>query len=456
VVSSCATERPFSVQTEGLAVAPPGSDSPLLTRVDLGLRAGECAVLTGPTGSGKSTLLRAIAGIPASGGRLTGRIAIEGRPALLFQNVETQLLFTTVDEEVASGPLHAGAAPEQVRRRTARALAQVGLEGFERRAVDALSAGEKQRVVLAALLALEPALLLLDEPTSALDEGARERLVEVLAELRRRGHAIIVADHVLEPFRQLADRWWLLAEGRLTEVATCPPEARVPASPPPPLEHPERDAVRCEDLAVCDASGRTLLRAVSLRVRRGERVLVSGPNGSGKTTLLRAIAGLLPPSAGRVCRAPASSPGDPAWWRGIGLLFQSPQRNLFERTVAEEVAFALRRMGRPPAAVRQRVEQVLELCALARQRDRSPLRLSFGEQHRVALASVLAPEPELLLLDEPFSGLDSEARVRLLEVLAREQDRLGSALLFAVHDEKPLRGWAHRCVRLEAGRMRDA
>ena len=223
--SSCATEAPPPCGSRPL-VRPPGQQPPRAA-IDLRLRPGECAVLTGPTGSGKSTLLRAIAGVPPSGGRLTGRVAAKRRPALLFQNVETQLLFTTVDEEVASGPLHAGAAPEQVRRRVAETLGRVGLEGFERRSVDALSAGEKQRVVLAALLALEPALLLLDEPTSTLDDAARQRLVGVLAELQRRGHAILVADHLLEPFRELADRCWLLKEGRLMELAACPPEAQL-------------------------------------------------------------------------------------------------------------------------------------------------------------------------------------------------------------------------------------
>jgi energy-coupling factor transport system ATP-binding protein len=94
---------------------------------------------------------------------------------------------------------------------------------------------------------------------------------------------------------------------------------------------------------------------------------------------------------------------------------------------------------------------VLDRCDLSRLRERSPLRLSFGEQHRVALASVLAPAPRVLLLDEPFAGLDLESRHRLLEVLAREQGRQGSAIVLASHDELPAPNWAHRRVELSAG-----
>jgi len=199
-----------------------------------------------------------------------------------------------------------------------------------------------------------------------------------------------------------------------------------------------------------------LLENVSLHLRSGERLLVTGPNGSGKTTLLRAIAGLLPPTEGRISRAPSDVPRSGALGGGIGFLFQNPQRNLFERTVCDEVAFSLRRMGRPEAVVRRRVEEVLELCGLGPHAQRSPLRLSFGEQHRVAVASVLAPEPDLLLLDEPFAGLDPESRARLLGLLAREQQRRAIAILVASHDEHPLSEWTHRRVWLDRGRIRDA
>jgi energy-coupling factor transport system ATP-binding protein len=212
-------------------------------------------------------------------------------------------------------------------------------------------------------------------------------------------------------------------------------------------------ALAIEGLWVRDAAGRELLRDVSLEIAPGERVHVYGANGSGKTTLLRAAAGLLQPARGCVRMAGLRpTAGAPLVGR-VGLLFQNPERNLFERSVLEEVAFALRRMGWPRRRVEARVAEVLDRCALSQLRERSPLRLSFGEQHRVALASVLAPAPTVLLLDEPFAGLDLESRHHLLEMLAREQRRRGIAIVVASHDALPAYGWAHRRVEIAGGAL---
>jgi energy-coupling factor transporter ATP-binding protein EcfA2 len=115
------------------------------------------------------------------------------------------------------------------------------------------------------------------------------------------------------------------------------------------------------------------------------------------------------------------------------------------------VAFALRRMGWRGIRIEARVGEVLDRCGLSQLRERSPLRLSFGEQHRVALASVLAPAPRLLLLDEPFAGLDLESRHLLLEMLAREQERRAMAVVVASHDALPAPDWAQRRVELSRG-----
>jgi energy-coupling factor transport system ATP-binding protein len=209
--------------------------------------------------------------------------------------------------------------------------------------------------------------------------------------------------------------------------------------------------LRIDGVRVRDAAGRELLRDVSLRVLPGERVHVRGANGSGKTTLLRAAAGLLQPERGRVRTVGVAPKAGASLLGRVGMLFQNPERNLFERSVEEEVAFALRRMGWPSRRVASRVAEVLDRFHLSPLRERSPLRLSFGQQHRLALASVLAPAPRLLLLDEPFAGLDLEGRHHLLEMLAHEQRRCGSAIVVASHDELPAPRWAHRRVELADG-----
>ncbi len=449
---SCVSEPREALELRAFAYTWPGALTPALAGVDLRVCPGECVWLGGPSGAGKTTLLRAIAGVLPDAGRRDGQIRVErGRPALLFQNVETQLLCTTVGDEVAFG-LELRDVPTHDRdERVGTALDALGLAAFLHRPVGDLSAGEKQRVVLAALLALEPGLLLLDEPSSQLDAPGRRRLVRCLRDLKHRGHAVLLADHVFGPYAELADRCVGLKEGRLVPMdgPSEPPAATGDLPSPPGGEA----ALAIQGLWVRDAAGRELLRDVSLDIAPGERVHVYGANGSGKTTLLRAAAGLLQPAQGSVRTAGLRpSAGAPLVGR-VGMLFQNPERNLFERSVQEEVAFALRRMGWPRRRIDARVAEVLDRCALSQLRERSPLRLSFGEQHRVALASVLAPAPAVLLLDEPFAGLDLESRHRLLEMLAREQRCRGIAIVVASHDELPASGWAHRRVELADGAL---
>jgi len=455
VVPSCASEPREALSLSGFTYTWPGALTPGLDGVDLRLRPGECVWLGGPSGSGKTTLLRAIAGVLPEAGRREGRLRVEGeRPALLFQNVETQLLCTTVRDEVAFGLELRGIPTRDREQRVSIALDAIGLAALLNRPVGDLSAGEKQRVVLAALLALEPGLLLLDEPSSQLDAPGRRSLVACLGALKRRGHAVLLADHVFAPYAELADRCVGLKEGRLVAMEV-PSEQRAATGELPPPAGGEA-ALAIEGLLVRDAAGRELLRDVSLVIAPGERVHVYGANGSGKTTLLRAAAGLLQPARGRVRTAGLRPSAAVPLVGRVGMLFQNPERNLFERNVQEEVAFALRRMGWPRRRIEARVAEVLDRCALSQLRERSPLRLSFGEQHRVALASVLAPAPAVLLLDEPFAGLDLESRHRLLEMLAGEQRRRGIAIVVASHDELPASGWAHRRLELAGGALTHA
>jgi ABC-type Fe3+/spermidine/putrescine transport system ATPase subunit len=195
-----------------------------------------------------------------------------------------------------------------------------------------------------------------------------------------------------------------------------------------------------------------LLRGVSLNVERGEVVSLLGPSGSGKTTLLRIIAGLEPREGGRIFLEGQDLSRVPTHSRGVVLMFQ--EYALFpHRTVAENVAFGLRMMGRSQDVIEDKVAEMLALMGLEEFADRSVVDLSGGERQRVALARSLAPEPRLLLLDEPLGSLDRTLRQRLLEELAVILRRVGVTTITVTHDQEEAFALSDRVALLHNGQV---
>jgi len=209
--------------------------------------------------------------------------------------------------------------------------------------------------------------------------------------------------------------------------------------------------LRVEDVTVrfdCD----TALDDATLDIGPGEVVTVLGPSGSGKTTLLRVIAGLQRPDAGRVLLDYTDLDGIPPYRRGIGLVFQD--HALFpHRDVAGNVAFGLRMRGDSSQDVEARTAELLELVGLSGFGRRSTGTLSGGEQQRVALARALAPEPRVLLLDEPLGSLDRRLRDRLLEDLARLFDELDQTAVYVTHDQTEAFALGDRVAVMRSGQV---
>jgi len=363
------------------------ADAPrALDDVSLELREGEHVVLLGPSGSGKSTLLRALAGLVPHfhGGVFAGRVVVggrdtrEARPAELagtvasvFQDPEDQVVMSQVANEVAFGLENIGAEPERIWPRVEEALQLVGAAHLADRSVHELSGGELQRVALASALALRPRLLLLDEPTSQLDPEGAEAFLDAVRAL---DCAVLHAKH--------------------------------------PLYTAHEPVFACRLRGIRHAYGdRLALTGASLEVRRGEVVALTGPNGSGKTTLAKIAAGLLVPDEGEADHAPAA------------YLAQDPGRHLVTERVLDEVA-----LGADVSRARRALEQV----GLAGNEDRHPRDLSSGERERLALAAVLATEPELLVLDEPTRGVDPERKDELRRLLRAAAPERGT--LVVTHD----------------------
>ncbi|MEU3890094.1 ABC transporter ATP-binding protein [Streptomyces sp. NPDC029041] len=198
--------------------------------------------------------------------------------------------------------------------------------------------------------------------------------------------------------------------------------------------------------------GTTVLDAVDLELAEHEIVCVLGPSGSGKSTLLRAVAGLQPLDAGRIVLDGRDQAGVPAHRRGVGLMFQDHQ--LFpQRDVAGNVAFGLRMRGEPKRQRAERVQELLDLVGLPGAGRRAVAALSGGEQQRVALARALAPNPRLLMLDEPLGQLDRSLRERLVVELKELFGRLGTTVLAVTHDQGEAFALADRVVVMRDGRI---
>jgi cobalt transport protein ATP-binding subunit len=186
------------------------------------------------------------------------------------------------------------------------------------------------------------------------------------------------------------------------------------------------------DVTFAYPDGHPALREVKLRIERGERVALLGPNGAGKTTLVLHLNGILTAQQGSVTVAglEVAKPNLREIRRRVGIVFQDPDDQLFMPTVAEDVAFGPANFGVTGAELDARVDTALAAVDMAGHKDRSPLNLSGGQRRRVALATVLACEPEILVLDEPSSNLDPVARRELAEVLLR----LDATTLMVTHD----------------------
>ena len=209
-------------------------------------------------------------------------------------------------------------------------------------------------------------------------------------------------------------------------------------------------AIKARDLTYRYPNGHVALNGVDLHIEHGERVAVLGPNGAGKTTLMMHLNGLLIGEGGlEVAGLPVERGRLDELRARVGIVFQDPDDQLFMPTVREDVAFGPLNMGATPAEALERVDEALAAVRMARAADRAPHELSMGERRRVAIATVLAMHPRLLVLDEPSANLDPRARRELLDVL----ETIDQTLLVVTHDLAFAAELCERAVILSGGRI---
>ncbi len=209
-----------------------------------------------------------------------------------------------------------------------------------------------------------------------------------------------------------------------------------------------------EQVSFAWPQGREVLKGIDLTLSQEDTVALMGSNGSGKTTLGKVIMGILQPTAGEVRLAGRPITEYPLAQRGkrIGYVFQNPERQLFAATVADEIGFALKYRGLDPGEVQERVDEMLDLMELGQYAETFPFNLSHGEKQRLALAAVMALEPEFIILDEPSTGLDWVRKRRLAAMLDRIRQRKVGYIVVS-HDHGFSRRLCSSALTLKGGRL---
>ncbi len=486
----------------------PDQTGPALADFSVELHPGEFVLLVGPSGAGKSTFLRSLNGLVPHfyGGQWAGAIDVMGRnPVALapkgmadlvgfvFQDPEAQFVVDTVEDELAFAMENFALPQATMRKRVEEVLDQMGIAELRDRRINTLSGGEKQRVAIAAVLALQPEVLVLDEPTSQLDPQAAEEVLVALRHLNEDlGLTVILSEHRLERVAQYVDRiLYLPALGAapvigeprdvLAQLPLVPPLvelgrhlgwAPLPltikegrtfaraltaqlAAVPLPLagdsvtSGPEAIVARDVHYAY---DGHRALRGASLEVRGGEFVALMGRNGSGKSTLLKQMVGLLRPDDGRVVVAGLDTrrADMDQIIRHVGYVPQHPGALLFGETLAAELAFTRSSHGLPPDPDGDRA--LLARLGLDGLAGRDPRDLSGGEQQRAALAAILVAGPQIILLDEPTRGLDYAQKRSLADLLLGLKAE-GKTIVMATHDVELAAACADRVALLAEGQV---
>lgn len=514
----------MSIEINALSVKYPGRKKPVLSDLSLKINEGETVLLLGPSGSGKSTLALTLNGlVPQSIGEiLNGSVKINGldtqqhsvaelaqNVGILFQDPDSQFATLKVEDEVVFGLENLKLAPDVMDRRLERALSEVEMQRARQRPVYALSGGEKQRVALASLLAMQPSVLVFDEPTANLDPVGTQAVFALLAELKLRGkHTLILIEHKLDELMHLVDRvvvldadGHLLADGEprtvfrergneLRELGVWMPQVSLLAlalqqrglrSEPFPITLGEAVKVLRAWNTTTDAAGlrsdsekvteehvvalevRDLvfsygetpaINGVSLKVEKGDFLAIVGANGAGKTTLAKHLIGILPPPAGTVYfngedvnRIPAKKLA-----AQIGYVFQNPEHQFVTESVFDEIAYGQRALGATEEQVNAETKTLLEMFNLARYAKANPFTLSLGEKRRLSVAAMLAMGQEVLILDEPTFGQDERNAVALLNLLD-DLNALSKTIVVVTHDMRVVAEHAKQVAVMADGEL---
>lgn len=457
---------------------------PAIQKISFELKPGEMLLIAGSSGCGKTTLARCVNGlIPRSyRGNRQGKVLLDGKDVAemqiadvaqivgtLLQDPERQIVASNVYNEIAFGPENLGLPREEILARVEGALKRLKIEDLRERQTFNLSGGEKQKVALAGLLAMNASILLLDEPLASLDPASAYEALEVFRSLADEGKTVVLIEHRVEDaIVAKPDRLLYMEAGLvkyLGSIDNLPTEinhheVKLPAEWVVKRVRQMGEKIDKAETALSPERGEPLvvfedvdfrysdetpliLQDVNLQIDRGDLVAILGPNGSGKSTLVKHAIGLLKPTKGRVLVEGKDTRGVSVAQiaRVLGYVFQSPTHMLYAPTVREELEFGPKNLEFQSDVIQKTVAESIVTMNLKGLEEYPPLGLSFGQQKRTTIAAVLAMQSKIMIMDEPTAGQDYANYTHFMDAMCRPINGSESlvaanfaATLFITHD----------------------
>jgi energy-coupling factor transport system ATP-binding protein len=446
------TELPLII--ENLTFQYSRRSEPAIEKINFSIQLGQVMLIAGSSGCGKTTLMRCINGlIPHTyHGEMSGDIHLFGKSVIglemsdvsqtvgtLLQDPERQILGSYVLNEVAFGLESLGIPREEIVPRAEKALDRLGILNLRDRETFGTSGGEKQKIALAGVLAMEPKVLLLDEPLASLDPASAHEALQAFRLLADEGMAVMIVEHRVEDVLAIhPDLFMYMDNGQMVYLGGTDGlmdvvdyrRIKLPArvvlerarSDPAPQNVPEAKSFPASKATT---SGEVLVRfegvhfryneelpevlnGLDFEIRAGDVIAILGHNGSGKTTMVKHALGLLKPSAGRVLLEGKDTRKMTVAQAAhtVGYVFQSPSQMLFAPTVREELSFGPKNLEYSEEVIAQNVDWAIETVNLKTEMEMPPLALSFGQQKRISIAAILAMRSRILMMDEPTAGQD--------------------------------------------------
>ena len=498
--------------------------SDTLCKLNFNIAKGEFVGLMGRTGAGKTTSLMLLNGLIPHffDGDFEGKVFTNSMNTaryrvqtlarfigLVMQDPETQIFGITVEKDVAFGPSNLSYGKEKIFELVGKSLKAVGLQGYENRLTTELSGGEKQRLTIAGVLAMEPEILVLDEPTSELDPTGKVEIYRLLSDLRKNQNVtILISGHDSEEMYRYTSRILVLDNGTIVwdgkpEELFCDVELTGKFG----IRSPEAAEISyflaCENkylncstfidndkfvkylckyysfndnqkiiagksskdkvsdiviesrgLNFCYKKGNPALNNINVKINKGEFVALIGKNGAGKTTFSKHLNGLLRPTEGQILinGRDIKEVSTPALSKEVGYVFQNPDHQIFAATVWEEIEFGLKNLSLSENERDKRIVDALEFVGLEKFRTRHPFTLGKGERQKLAVATILAMEPGILVIDEPTTGQDWNNTKKMMDMLEKMHHR-GHTILAITHNMRLAAEYADRIIVFSDGKI---